>query len=530
MDGTDHPGSALQAMDRNMNRSAMAVVMMFWSSVHVMTSIADVPESAQGVRVDQPAPFPVVGTDRVSDNRHDRDERTGTTVNVPGPGIDALNSCNPDVVFSGGELRTAFDAVPDGGTLGFSDDHVFPDKASARLNWQGADATKRICGIKRADGTKPRLAAPSGSKWVFGGFRDLVIDGLAIEGIGVLISGTGGGVSFRELRLDRVEFGQVGGRCLFVSYGPSAIGPVVERPGATGDDPAATGYVTITNSSMRDCTGPGNHTHSMYLSRRGCVFRADRVTVEAIDQLEAFRSLCRVNVVTRSHFTNVVRETDGRFRRARGGHLDHYGGTPVDLPSCGAYILRGNRFDVHSDGGTVAAIGIRSRLSMTACDMPNNYSANLWTKVPWPEVRAEIGNPYIFPVIVESNTFAFHGPVSDNERVIAAWGTYPRRHAAEMKSSGNPDYLAVPDGWRERNVVFWKDNEVLGDWAKIHELGLRQGVADTSAPDAWAPGAIPPVPFVETDVELPRTCNELRAILTGWWDEPGNHDGFPPCP
>lgn len=479
------------------------------------------------------------------------DERASTSIDHhPATAVSEIGPCEPDVTFGdggdydpsrGARLHDAFNATPDDGTLGvLPGNYDLPTKDLgfiwARLNGK----SKRICGTAG----KPTIRTPQGATWSFGDFDKLTIDNIAVDQISVSMSGSGGGVVFNHLRLDNVDLSGAPNECLFVSYGPQ-LDPN-ERPGKFGDDPTTTSYITMTNSSMTDCASPNYSDHTMYLSRRGCVMRADNVRIEHLGGLDGFRSLCRVNIVTNSFFTNVIRESDGTLR-ARPNGLRH-GGTPMDFPSCGAYVLRGNRFEVQGSG-TTAAVGIRSRISMTACDMPNwsepGDGGKFWKGSFWSAVREKpvtsIDNPHIFPVIAVNNEFDYiHQGGTNNSRVFSGWGTYPRRHTDSGTNSALLDWLDVPDAddsgyqsdnsWIERNVVFSSNNSFTGEWADIHNLNLVQAVADTSDSDILHPP--PPVRFrdIADPDELPQTCAALEAKLTGWWDEPGDHDGFPDCP
>lgn len=448
----------------------------------------------------------------------------------------------------GDRLQDAFVATPEDGTLGvLPGTHAYAKEMTfiwARLG----GGSKKICGT----GEKPTIRGPAGTKWSFGSFGHLTLANLKIDTIAV----AQGDREMDHFHADNVDFLNAPSECLHFGWAPQ----LNEGPGQWESDPLTDSFVTLTNVSFKNCASPAQDDHALYLDRRGCVFRARNIHFEHLGNLEGFRSLCRVSIVTDSFFTNVVYNEDGTRKQAPNGR--EHGAAPVDFAACSAYILENNEFDIYGEG-TVSAIAPRQRRSITSCDMPNwspeSERGKFWDRNFWADVNAKSitdpSNPHIFPLFLANNTvrFTYIGDSVNRSTAVIDFGTYPRQLNREEGCCST--YREVPkddpatpenDGWVERSVTFSANNRYLGDWWQIFRGGGDLGLpaAKASDPDALSPPVLPTRKFVQiggddtpqgqkADIALPawwpHSCEDLEATYTGWWDEPGDHTGFPPC-
>ena len=342
---------------------------------------------------------------------------------------------------------------------------------------------------------------------------------------------------FDPLNSDRIQ-----GECLTSGKMPQLYPENRGREGKRQIDPTDVIYMNFDNVRLANCGA--NRDHTTYFSARGCVLRANELHVEHNSGLEAFRSLCRVNVIKNSHFQNFLGDPSDVTEDTKSGVAT------LQTLSPSATIIDSTVFHVLTDGNHGTAYSQVARRSITSCDMPNQtpdeyYDGKFWDPRFWKEVRSkpvtDPFNPHIFPSFISNSSFILHNPGGGNATktyMTEDEGTYPRKR--EKYFSPRSIYHDVPDpddkgykqvtSWIERSVTFWANNQNEG-FEHLSDHSGAEPKSDSSHPDVLYP---PPerksIRFDSVPGWWPKKCAELQEIYTGWWDEGlPNHKGFPPC-
>lgn len=475
-------------------------------------------------------------SDTSSGDTSTSDDSTGSS--DPAPQL-SVAGCEPDVTFgpggdfdpaTGGTLNDAYKATPAGGTLGIlPQGGTVPDGQD--WIWSKRTDPIKICGVAETR----VLFEPSdgGANWATGQVSELTVTNLETVGVAIKPNGPmGGNFHFADMLMrDR------GSECFFAS----------RTPEEQRNPPHPTYHITMENVTFRRCGGIGDHT--AYIITRNCTGHYDNVRVESIAGTEGFRSMCRVNVYTNSHWQNYI----GDDPQA----ATEWGATPIDIAACGANVFLNNTWDMVGGTNGNQGIRIKARRSIHGCDMPGWDSDKMWDRQFWAQVNqlplTDATNPGIFPVFFAGNTFRFtpkEDPALTKAQAIMNFGTYPREPVRMFSSDSI--YHAVPlddpdttwiDGWVERSVVFLANNNFEG-FTDIF-WGDKQPEPANEASD---PGAIPPEDIpdrvmvdvggndADPDIALPEwwptTCADLEATYTLWPEDDETvmgGDGFPDC-